>query len=1464
MFKSMPNPIARIKRTFSDISDAALNDIERAQIFAHMGVSETLEWETLLKSPRVLIISEAGSGKTYECQQEQQRLWAQDEAAFYLELAQLAQGNLRTQLSSEEEKRFDRWLSSQSGTATFFLDSFDELKLTQGSFKTALTRLEKELSRQLDRVRIVITTRPIPFDEEEFRRRLPASDLSQESVELSAEQAFADIATGKTRRRNPQEQREPVPIWRRVHLMPLSNEQIREMATNLGVGNTDELLSAIHKRNAEDFTRRPLDLIELCSDWQQFQRIRSHRDQLDHNIGIKLKARSDRAELIGLAPEKALDGASRLALACLLSRKLTLRHSAESDRLPVVESALDPADILYDWNEKERKTLLERALFGIANYGRVRFHHRSVIEFLAARQLKLMCNRGMATKALKRLLFAETPQGINVVKPSMRPVAAWVAESNQAVFQEVLAREPEVLLDFGDPESLTLVQRCNALRAYVKRYKLGSWRGMHIPNIQIHRFSNQELAPTIRELWEAGIENPEVRELLVEIVGAGRIRECGDLALAIAIDSDSELRERRMALETLSQLDDPHIPAVIANMLSQPEKWPEHLQKAGILSFFPNSLSIEQLVSLLENTSESRLTVGELGWHWPRLIAECSISSEYLDALRERLTSLVMAGSETTHSGWRFNTPKQHLVNALAAVCLRQVLEGCRKNELFHSSSAALRFAQDEYVSAKEPVTELKRVLGLLPDPYREALFWADIAFTQQFQPEADPWNRLYRTRQHGPIYLDSQRDSAWVLKNLGNKTLRLAERMVALELAIQFWDGQVDREQYLRTLKLLVSDCQELSGFLGKQLQPVKLNPKYQRLERQAQKAEEHRKRRDAKNFASWRNFWREVSNDPDKAFGEGREENTAWDLWHAATSEGDSEVAGWNRTFIEKYFNKEVADRLRLTLMALWRKDRPTLRCERPEAEKNTCLSQWQIGLAAIYAESEDIDWASKLSHEEALLATRYAPLAFNRLPNWLANLAVAHPLAVKTILGAELASELSETAKQDQYFQILKQLQHETQPIIELFCPQLSQWLDSQSPLGESEDRNSAEVRLRSVIDLLLAHGSEELKTNIKKNAEEKLVTGLEAPFSSVWLPTLLRLSPSAGSHMLINGLEGQETGENSLGLRWISMLFGDRHQECLIDLATPGFTPELLFELLRLAYKHVRPDDDISHEGTYSPGPRDHAQRARNVLLEAVLNLNGSEGWAIKKKMADDPLFAHFRDRALQLAKEKAAQETDSRTYAVPDILDLYGIGEASPATRDELYELIRNRLEDLEDYLLQDDSPRELWATISDEKVMRREIARALKDKANGIYTVDQEGVTADEKETDIRLRVANHDLQGVIELKLGDERSGRDLRDTLKNQLVMKYMAPENRRVGFLLITVAHERNWEHPETGARLDIDGLRNMLENEAKKLVNEMGWSMKLAVMVLNLCARLPKENQSPKKFLQQDDSAGSLTT
>jgi len=64
-------------------------------------------------------------------------------------------------------------------------------------------------------------------------------------------------------------------------------------------------------------------------------------------------------------------------------------------------------------------------------------------------------------------------------------------------------------------------------------------------------------------------------------------------------------------------------------------------------------------------------------------------------------------------------------------------------------------------------------------------------------------------------------------------------------------------------------------------------------------------------------------------------------------------------------------------------------------------------------------------------------------------------------------------------------------------------------------------------------------------------------------------------------------------------------------------------------------------------------------------------------------------------------------------------------------------------------------------------------------------------VTADEKETDIRLRSTGSKQQATIELKLGDNRSATNLFNTIKDQLLTKYMAADECRAGCLLVTVA-------------------------------------------------------------------------
>ena len=336
---------------------------------------------------------------------------------------------------------------------------------------------------------------------------------------------------------------------------------------------------------------------------------------------------------------------------------------------------------------------------------------------------------------------------------------------------------------------------------------------------------------------------------------------------------------------------------------------------------------------------------------------------------------------------------------------------------------------------------------------------------------------------------------------------------------------------------------------------------------------------------------------------------------------------------------------------------------------------------------------------------------------------------------------------------------------------------------------------------------------------------------------------RAFTSATTSALEDRLRTAEPGARSEAVKWFSVLFGDRHDE--INLKTPAFTPQLLLRLLRLAYHHVRPIDDVEHEGTYSPDTRDHAERARIEIVNALFEAKGKEGWAAKLEMANDPLCAHFKDRILAVAEEHWAQEIDSVAFDETQAVALDKTGQAPASTNEAMFALMIDRIAELDDLLLRDTSPRGAWAGITDEKVMRREIPRELSHAANGLYKVDQEAVTADEKETDIRLRSVVSEHKAVIELKLADHRSARDLRDTIRDQLITKYMAAETSRSGCLLVTLAMDRKWKHPDNGTRIGLTKLMSLLRDEAKRVEEAMGGVVAPRVHLLDLRPRLLPE-------------------
>ena len=527
----------------------------------------------------------------------------------------------------------------------------------------------------------------------------------------------------------------------------------------------------------------------------------------------------------------------------------------------------------------------------------------------------------------------------------------------------------------------------------------------------------------------------------------------------------------------------------------------------------------------------------------------------------------------------------------------------------------------------------------------------------------------------------------------------------------------------------------------------------------------------------------------------------------------------------------------------MNIWRNDHPTLPSERPEDARGTYLVRWRLGLAGLYAEAEDPSWPTKLTEEDAELAARYAPIELNGLPPWIESLVDAHPEAVDAILGNELSWELRESPPHG-YSSLLQDSNYASEPVAKLFLPRFWEWLNGDGDtIDATGDLAGRAERLRQVIRAMLKNDDEGMRARLLAVACQRLDDDQPRELISVWLPTLVRLDPGFGVSSLENQLRTVEPGPYSEAVTWFSVLFGDRHDA--INLRTPAFTPQLLLRLLRLAFRHVRPIDDAERESGNLVDTRYYAERARHAIVNALLDTKGEEGWAAKLEMANDPLCAYFRDYTLAVAEERWAQEIDSGVFDEAQAVALDKGAEAPASTNEAMFALIDDRLAELDELLLRDDSPREAWAGITEEKVMRREIARALGHAANGLYTVDQEAVTADEKETDIRLRSVLSEHEAVIELKLADRRSGSDLRDTIRDQLVTKYMAAENRRSGCLLVTLAHDRTWEHPDSGTVIGITELMVLLCDEAKRVEGAMGGGVALSVHLLDLRPRLLAE-------------------
>ena len=392
-----------LHRTFHELSKRnSENDDE--EILWSLGVGEKLGWSNLISEYRLILLSEAGAGKTAEISNQANTLREQGKPAFFLRL-ELVGRDFEDAFEVGSYEAFEKWLASVE-EGWLFLDSVDEARLRNpGDFELAIRKLSRRINIAKDRSHILITGRTTAWrpktDLDFCTAYLPFSaSTTSESNPKSEENVSNENSQIETETSDRSRS-----VFKIVTLDDLNSEQIAMFAKARGIEHSKDFLDSVERANAWSFTSRPQDLEELVEFWIDKGQIGSRLEIMRNSIDRRLSERDqDRADVRPLSAKTTRQGVMLLAAATTLTQdtKIRIPDGAENSKGIAVQT------VLPNWDDRQQSILLSRPIFDEAIYGTVRFHHRSVREYLTAEWFYELLKRETSRRTIENLFFPQS------------------------------------------------------------------------------------------------------------------------------------------------------------------------------------------------------------------------------------------------------------------------------------------------------------------------------------------------------------------------------------------------------------------------------------------------------------------------------------------------------------------------------------------------------------------------------------------------------------------------------------------------------------------------------------------------------------------------------------------------------------------------------------------------------------------------------------------------------------------------------------------------------------------------------------------------------------------------------------------------------------------------------------------------------------------------------------------------
>jgi hypothetical protein len=879
----------------------------------------------------------------------------------------------------------------------------------------------------------------------------------------------------------------------------------------------------------------------------------------------------------------------------------------------------------------------------------VRFHHRSVREYLTAEWFGELLKRETSRRNIEALFF-RNQYGLDIVAPTLRPILPWLILWDEKIGDRVRKLAPEILFEGGDPSRLPVAVRRSVLRDVCKQMASNTTGRSMRDEAAVQRFTGSDLTDDVLALLREYADNDDLKAFLLRMVWIGQLEGARQEVMEVALNPQAERYVRIVAFRAIkaigSKEDQEHI---CQNFLAEAPKLNREWLAELVEVINPTKQALIWLLSCLEKVELTENPIADNLLYnlsafvevadidlLPQLVAGLNRLLDFPPLIERRLCEV------SEQFQWLI-APACKAVERLISIRHPASLESDALEILYKLSSVS------GYEIARS--FDVKAEFSKLIPAWKElnsALFWHEVRKSRNARNKNNR-ERLIEFYQvpFRPFWRFEESDFESITEEISNRTF-LDDRLVALSLAFDLY-RKAERPATWRTrLKKLVADSEELSQRLSSYLKPPAQDLIYRRMKQEESKwnrQHEAYQKQQQKYHADWKKYFNEKLDEASAALREnpGILTNNLLYLFDQTrkTKNSTNRWTDYNWYALIPEYGEEIARFYRDGTVCFWRHYKPKLRSE--GAPFNETPYGVIIGLVGLEIETRETkDWPKHLNPEKVELACRYASFELNGFPVWFPRFFETYPRLVSDFLIQEIRYELSiETPEAETYY-IISDLSWSGQWAWDQIAPELYDLLSGMEP------KNLANLdKLLKIIQ-----GSSLTDNQIEALASQKCHNLTEWDHVARWFAVWMGIATNVAMPAFIARIESISDPEQqtSFAMIFLTQLLGGRRIDS--SVVRQAFkTPQHLKSLYLLMYKYIRREDDIDRagKGVYLPGLRDDAQDARSNLFKLLNQIPGKESFLALMEISEAHPDEKSRQWAMLQAKTKAEQDGDIETW-----------------------------------------------------------------------------------------------------------------------------------------------------------------------------------------------------------------------